>query len=393
MRNIVIERKEKSIEEQEIEIVERKGIGHPDTLCDSCCEAASEALSRYYLKNFGRVLHHNLDKGLIEAGHAEVKFGGGKITKKIKILITGQATEKYGNHIVPVREICERGVKEWLKKNLELTEKEVDEIFDIVIDYNAGHEELVSCVEKARANDTSFGVSHAPLSKTEKLVLDVANLLNSKKFRKKFPSVGKDIKVMALREKNFVKLTIAIAFISKYIKSVKQYVETKKKIEKILLKKFSKFPYTIAIEINTLDPPNPSSEKDIYLTVTGLSAEQGDSGQVGRGNRVNGLITPARNMSFEAAAGKNINHPGKIYQILSNIIAKEIAKEPEVKECEVTILSKIGSPLDEPQVIHIIYLGNFSEETKEKIKKRVNKIFDDLEKIKRRIIFGKYLVC
>ncbi|MEM2089838.1 MAG: methionine adenosyltransferase [Candidatus Pacearchaeota archaeon] len=392
MRNIVIEKIEKSIEEQTTEIVERKGIGHPDTICDLCCEAASRALSQYYLKNFGKVLHHNLDKGIIVPGKAEPKFGGGKLLKKIKLIINGQATDKVGNKKIPVKKICKESITETLCKNLQLSEKEVKKIFDIKIIYNPGAAELVDGVETAKANDTSFGVSHAPLSKTEKLVVEVANLLNSEEFRKNFPSIGKDIKVMALRQNNFVKLMIAIAFISKYVSNLEEYFKTKETIKKEILKKFSDFSYKLDIAINALDNNEAKSEKDVYLTVTGLSAEQGDSGQVGRGNRVNGLITPCREMSLEAAAGKNINHPGKLYQILSYIVANEIAKLPGVKECEVKILSKIGSKLDEPQIINVRLLANSSINIEE-VKKTVNDIFDKLQEIQKDIVFGKYNVC
>jgi S-adenosylmethionine synthetase len=44
MRNIVIEKGDYlPVEEREIEIVERKGIGHPDTICDLVCESVSQS--------------------------------------------------------------------------------------------------------------------------------------------------------------------------------------------------------------------------------------------------------------------------------------------------------------------------------------------------------------
>ena len=57
----------------------------------------------------------------------------------------------------------------------------------------------------------------------------------------------------------------------------------------------------------------------MYLTVLGTSADGADGGQVGRGNRVNGLISLHRPMSTEAAAGKNpVSHVGKIYNLLAH---------------------------------------------------------------------------
>jgi len=399
MKNIVIEKLNcPSVEERGVEIVERKGLGHPDTICDSLCEAASLALSRYYLKKFKKVLHHNLDKGLLVAGKSKVKFGGGKILKPIKIIIAGRATDKVGKIKIPTRKIILDTVYDWLNKNLGFSKKEIKKIFKILIDYQEGAANLEEVFKRSKetpiANDTSFGVAHAPLSKTEKLTLKVANLINSKKFSKKFPFVGKDIKVMSLREKNKISLTLAVAFISRYIKNLEEYFKAKEKVKKEVEKYIRKnFDFDLKkVDCNTLDNPFAKSENEVYLTVTGLSAEQGDDGQVGRGNRVCGLITPLRQMSLEAVAGKNINHPGKIYQILSFLIAKEIGRVEGVKECYVKLLSEIGKPLESPQIALIeINAKNFSK-VKEKAFLICKNYLDNLEKIQKEIIKGKYKV-
>ena len=93
----------------------------------------------------------------------------------------------------------------------------------------------------------------------------------------------------------------------------------------------------------------------MYVTVSGLSAEMGDCGQVGRGNRVNGLITPGRCMSLEAAAGKNpVAHVGKLYNVLAMLMARDIhATLADIAEVRVQLLSAIGKPVDDPQVAAI----------------------------------------
>jgi S-adenosylmethionine synthetase len=87
-----------------------------------------------------------------------------------------------------------------------------------------------------------------------------------------------------------------------------------------------------------------------YLTVTGTSAEDGDSGQVGRGNRVGGLIAHARPTSGEAAAGKNaVAHVGKIYGVLSRHLADRIyVRRPDLLEVYVHLMARIGEPVDRP---------------------------------------------
>lgn len=54
----------RTVAESEVEIVERKGIGHPDTICDAIMEEVSRSFSREYVNSFGRILHHDCDEPL-----------------------------------------------------------------------------------------------------------------------------------------------------------------------------------------------------------------------------------------------------------------------------------------------------------------------------------------
>jgi S-adenosylmethionine synthetase len=76
-----------------IEIVERKGLGHPDTICDSVVEAASVALGRLYLERAGVIAHYNIDKALLVAGQCVKRFGGGEVTRPIELIIGDRATD------------------------------------------------------------------------------------------------------------------------------------------------------------------------------------------------------------------------------------------------------------------------------------------------------------
>ena len=108
----------------------------------------------------------------------------------------------------------------------------------------------------------------------------------------------------------------------------------------------------IDVQMNVADDPETGS---VYLTVSGTSAEMGDDGSVGRGNRANGLITVNRPMSMEATSGKNpIRHVGKLYNLLSTQIAIQIVEEVEgIEEVYIRILSQIGVPIDEPHMLSI----------------------------------------
>ncbi|MCD6381161.1 MAG: methionine adenosyltransferase [Candidatus Odinarchaeota archaeon] len=347
--------------ERKFEIVERKGLGHPDTICDSIVEEVSVNLSKYYLEEFGTILHHNIDKGTLVGGASEPIFGGGEILEPIYLLIVGRATTRVlkggSEKKVPIGSIVLSSTREYIRRNF----RYLDPDKHIIIDYKIrqGSQDLIRVFESSnkipKANDTSVGVSFAPLTDTEKLVLNVEKYLNSKEFKERYPAVGEDIKVMGLRLEDKITLTVAAAIVSREVSSLDEYIELKEKIREEIMRKFRDITdsYEILVNVNTADDYS-SKNPIIYLTVTGTSAEAGDDGQVGRGNRINVLITPYRPMSLEAVAGKNsVNHVGKIYNILAYEIAERIVKEkPEVKSTHIEILSQIGAPIDHPQAIN-----------------------------------------
>ena len=339
------------------EIVERKGRGHPDTVCDALAETFSVALSRYYLDRFGRILHHNVDKGLLWGGAAAPRFGGGTILKPIEIFLAGRATTEYRGAKVPVEEIAVESARAWIKQHLPRLDAERHVRIHALI--RPSSPDLVdlfmrqSGARAAPANDTSFGAGFAPLDDLERAVLQVEHGLNSDAVKHASPEIGEDIKVMGVRRGADIGLTVACAFIDRYIADLPAYRAAKKGLRQTALE-FARQAGACAteVEINTADG---DSEESIYLTVTGTSAEAGDDGEVGRGNRVNGLITPYRPMSLEAAAGKNpVTHVGKLYNVLAHRIADAIvAQVDEVAQAYCILLCQIGRPIDEPRIVDI----------------------------------------
>lgn len=392
-RNIIIEPLKSGINDQQVEIVERKGIGHPDTICDAICESSSRELSKYYLKNFGKILHHNVDKALLIAGISEKAFLGGKINKPIKLIISGRATENYGGKKIPVKEILIKAAKNYLKENLnEFDEKN----WEITAETESGSADLMSNFlrheEIALANDTSFGVGFAPFSEIEQIVLKTSDFINSKEFRRKYPAVGEDTKVMGTKKDGEISLFVAIAFIDKYIKNLDHYFSYKNKVQEEIKNFAGKtLKRDVFCQVNSSDAGD--SIIGIYLTVTGTSAESGDDGQVGRGNRITGLITPNRPMTLEAAAGKNPNaHTGKVYSVLAQIIASEICRKLKIGEVNVRILSQIGKSIDQPAVCSIQVLDILNEKQKIEVYKIADNWLANVKKVTRLIIEGKVRV-
>lgn len=355
MINISIEElKSSPVEKQQVELVERKGKGHPDSICDAIMEKVSVALCKEYKNVFGKIAHHNIDKALLVAGKSSPKIGGGTIDEPMRLVFGDRAVYEYKDKKIPVGEIAIETAKSWFREQLRFVDPLKHVIYQNEI--KPGSPELMDIFDREviGANDTSASVGYAPFTETEKIVINIEKHLNSKKFKEKFPECGEDIKVMAYRQKRNLTLTIAMAFVDRFIDNEKKYFTRKKEIRLAISDFISKNNLNfdkLNIDINTLDDPK-RGEEGMYLTVLGTSAEGADCGQVGRGNRVNGVIALNRPMSTEAAAGKNpISHVGKIYNVLSHKIADKVYKEISgIHEVYIWLCSQIGKPIDKPLI-------------------------------------------
>jgi len=343
------------VQDFEVEIVERKGKGHPDSLVDGASEAVSLGLCNYYIENFGAILHHNVDKGILVGGKAEARFGGGRVLTPVYLMVAGRATElvplKGKNYAVPVEEIAVSSIKKFIRETMRFLDPDKHVVVDTKI--KQGSPDLVAVFLRKGAmpiaNDTSIGVAYAPLTPTEKLVLEVEHRLNDSGFKRKYPEVGEDVKVMAMRRKKKLDLTVAAAMVGPKIPDASHYVSVLADVKGEVDRLASKVDLDVNVKLNAADDLKHGT---YYLTVTGTSAEQGDDGNTGRGNRVNGLISPMRQYSMEATAGKNpVNHTGKLLNAVAIVASNQIVKEvPGVKEAYVRVLSRIGVPIDRPQI-------------------------------------------
>ena len=336
-----------------IVMAERKGIGHPDTICDEITEQISIELCQYYLKEFGAIMHHNVDKALLIGGQSEPAYNGGKVIKPISLIIAGRATYQIMDKKIPIEEIAIETAKKWIRKNI----RHLDVSKDIIITSNIrpGSNDLVELFnrfgrgEPPLANDTSFGAGFYPATTMENSIIRLEKLLNAPSTKNKMPFIGEDVKVMGIKEMSRNYFTIAVAIIDTYISDLNDYIKKIESIKKFVTSQLNLSDSTIYI--NTADDYRRES---IYLTVTGTSAENGDDGQVGRGNRINGLITPYHPMSLEATSGKNpINHTGKIYNYFTMDLSRSIVENNFADYARVFIVSQIGKPIDQPLLLHL----------------------------------------
>ena len=260
LRNILIESlKQTPLEEQKMEIVERKGLGHPDFICDAVMDRVSVNLSKEYLEKFGVIMHHNVDKSLLVAGEVETRFGGGSIKKPMLLIFGDRATFEVEGVEIPVREIAVQTAKDWFKENLRFVDPEKHVRYQA--EMKPGSSDLVDIFKRREkgkvlgANDTSAAVGYAPLTKTESIVLNTERYVNHKDFKRKNLESGEDVKVMGFRKGNELNLTVSMAFVDRFIENEEDYFKKKTDVLediKEFVEKNTDFK-KITVDLNTLD--------------------------------------------------------------------------------------------------------------------------------------------
>ena len=367
-----------------VEFVERKGAGHPDTICDHLAEELARDLAATYLAKTGRVQAFNVDKAVLAAGSIDIGFGGGFHTRPSRLVLVGKADGSTDWQPDP-----EDLAVDTKRRLLEILPDATPEVFDVEVWLNPSSVDLAAVVAKGHqadaplANDTSFAAVSLPRSPLEDAVWRLERYLNSDAYRADVP-IGRDIKVMGARSASGVTVTVAVPVMAYSVADRAAYDEV---VERVRVDGLALvrdiFGDAAAVMVNQAD--NADAQ---YLTLTGTSAEAGDDGQVGRGNRFGGLITPYRPMSLEAAAGKNpAAHVGKTYHAFAEDIAKRVIEETEATEATIRMLSSIGHPVTEPQAIHVEIAGEPDDPAVTKI---VGESLEDWEGVRDRLIAGDY---
>jgi S-adenosylmethionine synthetase len=366
-----------------VEFVERKGVGHPDTICDHLAEELARELASEYLAHTGAVQHFNVDKAILAAGSVNVGFGGGEHTRPSRLVLVGKA-----DSLQAWRPDPESLAASYKKKLLDLLPEATPEAFDVEVWLNQSSADLASVVNAREddvplANDTSFAAVSLPRSPLESTVHAIETYLNSDQFRARLP-IGRDIKVMGARVDGASHVTVACPVLARSVHSRSEYdnvvAEVQSAVSKITAEELGP---GVVVKINQAD-----QEDSPYLTLTGTSAEAGDDGQVGRGNRFGGLITPYRPMSLEAAAGKNpAAHVGKTYHAVAADIAARLNAETGVTESTIRMLSSIGRSVADPEAVHVEVAGEADQAQIETI---VTESLADWRGVRDRLIAGYY---
>jgi S-adenosylmethionine synthetase len=101
-----------------VELVERKGLGHPDTLCDALVEAIALGLSAMYRDRLGTIPHYNVDKALLVAGQCAKDFGWGSVRQPMELVLGDRATFGVNGTVLPVEGTVRDAVDRWIGTHL-----------------------------------------------------------------------------------------------------------------------------------------------------------------------------------------------------------------------------------------------------------------------------------
>lgn len=366
----------------EIVMVERKGWCHPDTMADQLAEGLSRAYSRYTLERFGVVLHHNFDKLCLLGGSSDVRYGSGRMLSPVRVLVNGRAARSFGGQVIPVDGLIRDFVKEFFAARLPELEEHVRIELNVTSNPSPGAVATGNGVPERTvwfaprsiddlreqrfllANDTSLGTGWAPEHPVESFVRDLVDMLSEPgSYRSERPWLGGDVKVMAYADTDEIDLVACVPQKCGYILSREAYLINRSQVlDECRRFARERFPATdIRIRLNNRDIPD---RDELYLTYTGSSIESGDEGVVGRGNRVNGLITPLRPMNMEGANGKNpVYHAGKLYNLAAHRLAQRLHAATG-DYAEVHLLSATGQRLDRPWRV-VVQLATTSPVTDE----------------------------
>ncbi|MEM0495987.1 MAG: methionine adenosyltransferase [Candidatus Nitrosocaldus sp.] len=373
------------------EMVERKGLGHPDTICDLVADSICVELAKQYMREYGQMMHFNIDKALLAAGEAENRFGGGTVKRPMHLIIGDRATF----NSLDVDGIVRGKARQWFHENLRHVRDEHLCIEPILGSASAELRSLfavASSPSSIPSNDTSALVGYAPSTLLEQVVRETELFINSAEFKDEFPEAGEDVKVMGFRYDESIDLTIAIAFVDAYVESEGHYFARKRDmlhaIDEHIRDRFD--IKHLSIEINTLDREGKGIE-GLYLTVLGTSADSSDSGQVGRGNRANGLISLMRPAGSESHAGKNpLSHIGKVYAALCFEIAEDLHTMLDEESAEVTVwmYNRIGKPVGEPMAVVVDVTEDAASVDASSIRSIVGEHLNRMDEVYKRLIDG-----
>ncbi len=342
-----------------IEAVERKGVGHPDSLADALANEVSVAFSRRCLDQFGVILHHNLDKLYIGGGNFLNDFGSYQRMQPISVRTNGRMSNMFGIKHIDVELIQRNAIWQYLSKVLpHLSPEDVaiapntTSFHRVPYRFAPKNKGDIPHTVSLKANDTSFCVSHWPPTIAESVTYRLERYFWKEEDGfavPRFREVGQDIKVFVLRKEKHLEITLCVPTISRYTQSHGHYRDLirhhESSLRSLAEQLVASFGIVVSLHVNPQENP--------YMLGVGSCIECGEEGLVGRGNTIMGIISSHRTHTQESWAGKNpVYHTGRVLGYLTAKLARAISARLRVK-CSVSTMTQCGGSLIPPEFLGV----------------------------------------
>ena len=349
------------------EVVERKGLGHPDTLVDGIAEYSEVKYAEYCLERFGVIPHHNLDKAMLLGGLCLQQFGGSEFESPLRMLFMGRASKSFGGTEIPIAEIQDQAARAYLSRvmpHLDVSDPNVYGAESLTSNHSTrpywfaprSVEDLPEYLaDVPLANDTATMISYWPLTNTEKLALDLEGYFYEDDSnglpRPRFEFVGQDIKAMCVRNGNHIDVTMAVPQIAPLTANMDEYLDRRKSLEQALqayAEEKLQGENSVKVSMTT---EGTTGKPRVYMVTGGSCTDFGEEGAVGRGNKTHGIISSFRPNTMEAPHGKNPTYfVGKLLGYQADLIAKTIYETLGTR-CQVVMQANFGDQLFDPSKI------------------------------------------
>lgn len=393
--------------ETDFEVVERKFRGHPDSIADIVAQVFTQKYIKYCWNNFTELdntffPNFSSDKIVLSGASCYISSGKYEVLKPVDALLLGKITQRIGRKTIPVDEIFKDALETVMSRCLghdDYKKHLVRRTFSVSqagTDHDKNFYDPISVTSlldilknETHANDTVFVVAYSPLSTAEKLSIFLDNLTASSIFKKHFPAIGTDIKVMIRRRSSNFDITMCLPVFPEKVQELKMYNEIIKNAKEYIYEKIIEFVENdsnlvspkVNLWVNTKD-----TETKKYFAVWGTSLSKGDIGAVGRGNRQQGFISGLRPSTNEAMSGKNPNHfSGIVYQLVAEDISTKIFFKIGLKNA-VYITANNGDMLIKPNSIDIILSDSCEEGQKDKIHDIITKSLESIPALRMQFI-------
>jgi S-adenosylmethionine synthetase len=385
-----------SVEDEYYELVERKGVGHPATVCDAIAERASRYYSQFCLQAFGKIAHHSIDEVAIFNGEAVVDFGKGELITPYVVVVLGRAAFRMGMQEIPLGDLVARAVRDVMTevstgfdadRHLKVECRIVDHLGAERMGLRYRPEtsrDLVAIGQTGLMVNDCLVYGRAPFSRLERLVLEAERLVNGPTFKAGNPDTCWDVRVVGSRHGEKFRLNVDMPFLARGVHSWGQYRRRKDECREQILSHLEEL-LGIVPEL-VLNPRDRSGRP--YLSVLGLAAA-GEGATVGRGNRINGLISPTRAGGTVAPAGKSpLDDASKLYGILADQLANRIHRLLG-SEAEIRIYSSPDTPLGRPDEVVVRLRGwKGDPETDYRVRAEVEKMLSSVSELTREMIYS-----